>query len=196
MKRDRLSFSDIRRLRQSPLFAFLAAALLCGVLAGSFTGMHIPHSEGNYVNELAELVASNAIGQMPSIRTVLACFGSTFAWVVAAIVLGAISGRMLWISLLMAIRGFLLAFAVAAALVKSGWWGVYISIVSIGVSALLWIPAMLLLCSAVLDAGLGRRKQGYFAAIGEYSGAISCSMLLLIVSIFWRLLIVPILLGI
>ena len=47
MKRGMLSFSDVRRLRQSPVFAFLVAALLCGVLAGSFTGMHIPQSAGS-----------------------------------------------------------------------------------------------------------------------------------------------------
>lgn len=196
MKRGMLSFSDIRRLRQSPIFAFLAAALFCGVLAGSFTGMHIPQSEGKYVSDLAALVSSNAAGQMPSWKTVVTCFGITFVWAVGAVIVGAFPGRMLWVALLMSLRGFFLAFAAAAAVVESGWWGVYISVVSIGISAVLWIPAMLILGTAVLDAGMGRKKYGYFASLGQYGGVLMICLFLLVGAALWRLLAVPVLLGI
>ena len=195
MKRGMLSFSDVRRLRQSPVFAFLTAVFLCGILAGSFTGMHIPQSEGNYVDDLAALVSSNAAGQLPTLRTVAVCLGSTFGWAVLAVVCGAVAGRLLWVSLVVAVRGFLLAFAASAALIESGWWGIYLSLVSIGVSAVLWIPAMLLLCAAVLAVGMGREKRGYFAALGRYGGVIGICCALLLGSALWRLLAVPVLLG-
>lgn len=191
MKRGMLSFSDARRLRQSPVFSFLIAVLLCGVLAGSFTGMHIPQSEGNYVNELAALVSSNAAGQMPTLRTVAACVGGTFGWALAAVLLGKLAGRLLWLSFLMAARGFLLAFAAAAALVESGVWGIYLSLVSIGVSAVLWLPAMLLLCTAVLDV----ERRGYVAGLKRYGGVLTLCGVLLLGSALWRLLVVPVLLG-
>lgn len=193
MKRGMLSFSDIRRLRQSPVFAFLTAALLCGILAGSFTGMHIPQSAGSYAGELAALVAENAAGEMPSLRTVAACFGGTFGWAVGAVLLGMLPGRMLWIGLLTALRGFLLAFAVAAALIQSGWQGIYISIVSIGISAVFWVPAMLLVCAAALDASQGNRR--YFSALARFGGVLGLSIMLLFGSVLWRLLAVPVLLG-
>lgn len=106
MKRDILGFLLVRRLRQSPAFAFLVAALLCGVFAGGFTGMYIPQSDGSYVHELAKLVSSNAAGRMPSVRTVLTSAASTFGWIAAAGLLGAIPGRALWMALLLAVRGF------------------------------------------------------------------------------------------
>lgn len=196
MKRGMLSFSDVRRLRQSPICAFLTAVFLCGVLAGSFTGMHIPQSEGNYVNDLAALVAKNAAGQLPALRTVAACLAGTFGWALLALVLGAVVGRMLWIAALMAARGFLLAFAASAALIESGWWGIYISLVSIGVSAVLWLPAMLLLCTVVLSVSIGREKRsGYVAALVRYGGVLAICGALLLTSALWRLLAVPILLG-
>ncbi|MCD8357329.1 MAG: hypothetical protein LUE11_12285 [Clostridia bacterium] len=195
MKRDILSFSVVRRLRQSPVYAFLLAVLLCGVLAGSFTGMHIPQADGSYVSDLAQLVSSNAAGKMPTIRTVVACLAGTYGWMLAAVLLGAIAGRLLWIALLMALRGFLLAFAAAAALAESGLWGIYISLVSIGISAVFWLPAMLLVCTAVLDVGMTRERNGYFPALKRNRGAFMIGVVLLMGSALWRLLAVPVLLG-
>lgn len=94
--------------------------------------MYIPQANGSYVQELAKLVASNAAGRMPSVRTVCAGAAGTFGWIAAAGVLGAVPGRALWIALLTAVRGFLLSFAAAAALAQSGLWGIYIAFVSIG----------------------------------------------------------------
>lgn len=193
MKRDILGFLIVRRLRQSPAFAFLAAALLCGVFAGGFTGMYIPQSNGSYVQELAKLVSSNAAGRMPSVRTVLTSAASTLGWIAAAGLLGAIPGRALWMALLIAVRGFLLSFAAAAALVQSGLWGIYIAFVSIGICAVFWLPAMLLIGTAALDIGMQHGR--YFAAWKQYGGLWLLCVLLLGVSMLWRLLLVPILLG-
>lgn len=193
MKRDILGFLLVRRLRQSPAFAFLVAALLCGVFAGGFTGMYIPQSDGSYVQELAKLVSSNAAGRMPSVRTVLTSAASTFSWIAAAGLLGAIPGRALWMALLLAVRGFLLSFAAAAALVQSGLWGVYIAFVSIGICAVFWLPAMLLIGTAALEIGMQHGK--YFAAWKQYGALWLLCMLLLCASMLWRLLLVPVLLG-
>ena len=195
MKQHILGFSVVRRLRQSPVFAFLLAVLLCGMLAGCVTGMHIPQGNETYVSELAQLLASNAVGKMPSVRTVAACLAGAYGWMLAAVILAAIPGRLLWIALLMAVRGFLLAFAAAAVLTQSGLLGVYICLVSIGISAVLWLPAMLLTSTAVLDVGMNQQRNGYLFSLKRNVSVLVISAILLLGSVLWRLLAVPVLMG-
>lgn len=195
MKQHILGFSVVRRLRQSPVFAFLLAVLLCGMLAGCVTGMHIPQGNETYVSELAQLLASNAVGKMPSVRTVAACLAGAYGWMLAAVMLAAIPGRLLWIALLMAVRGFLLAFAAAAVLTQSGLLGVYICLVSIGISAVLWLPAMLLTSTAVLDVGMNQQRNGYLFSLKRNGSVLVISAILLLGSVLWRLFAVPVLMG-
>ena len=195
MKQHILGFSVVRRLRQSPVFAFLLAVLLCGMLAGCVTGMHIPQGNETYVSELAQLLASNAVGKMPSVRTVAACLAGAYGWMLAAVILAAIPGRLLWIALLMAVRGFLLAFAASAVLTQSGLLGVYICLVSIGISAALWLPAMLLTSTAVLDVGMNQQRNGYLFSLKRNGSVLVISAILLLGSVLWRLLAVPVLMG-
>ena len=195
MKQHILGFSVVRRLRQSPVFAFLLAVLLCGMLAGCVTGMHIPQGNETYVSELAQLLASNAVGKMPSVRTVAACLAGAYGWMLAAVILAAIPGRLLWIALLMAVRGFLLAFAAAAVLTQSGLLGVYICLVSIGISAVLWLPAMLLTSTAVLVVGMNQQRNGYLFSLKRNGSVLVISAILLLGSVLWRLLAVPVLMG-
>ena len=195
MKQHILGFSVVRRLRQSPVFAFLLAVLLCGMLAGCVTGMHIPQGNETYVSELAQLLASNAVGKMPSVRTVAACLAGAYGWMLAAVILAAIPGRLLWIALLMAVRGFLLAFAAAAVLTQSGLLGVYICLVSIGISAVLWLPAMLLTSTAVLDVGMNQQRNGYLFYLKRNGSVLVISAILLLGSVLWRLFAVPVLMG-
>lgn len=195
MKQHILGFSVVRRLRQSPVFAFLLAVLLCGMLAGCVTGMHIPQGNETYVSELAQLLASNAVGKMPSVRTVAACLAGAYGWMLAAVILAAIPGQLLWIALLMAVRGFLLAFAAAAVLTQSGLLGVYICLVSIGISAVLWLPAMLLTSTAVLDVGMNQQRNGYLFSLKRNGSVLVISAILLLGSVLWRLLAVPVLMG-
>ena len=195
MKQHILGFSVVRRLRQSPVFAFLLAVLLCGMLAGCVTGMHIPQGNETYVSELAQLLASNAVGKMPSVRTVAACLAGAYGWMLAAVLLAAIPGRLRWIALLMAVRGFLLAFAAVAVLTQSGLLGVYICLVSIGISAVLWLPAMLLTSTAVLDVGMNQQRNGYLFSLKRNGSVLVISAILLLGSVLWRLLAVPVLMG-
>ena len=195
MKQHILGFSVVRRLRQSPVFAFLLAVLLCGMLAGCVTGMHIPQGNETYVSELAQLLASNAVGKMPSVRTVAACLAGAYGWMLEAVILAAIPGRLLWIALLMAVRGFLLAFAAAAVLTQSGLLGVYICLVSIEISAVLWLPAMLLTSTAVLDVGMNQQRNGYLFSLKRNGSVLVISAILLLGSVLWRLLAVPVLMG-
>ena len=195
MKQHILGFSVVRRLRQSPVFVFLLAVLLCGMLAGCVTGMHIPQGNETYVSELAQLLASNAVGKMPSVRTVAACLAGAYGWMLAAVILAAIPGRLLWIALLMAVRGFLLAFAAVAVLTQSGLLGVYICLVSIGISAVLWLPAMLLTSTAVLDVGMNQQRNGYLFSLKRNGSVLVISAILLLGSVLWRLFAVPVLMG-
>ena len=195
MRQHIFGFSVVRRLRQSPVFAFLLAVLLCGMLAGCITGMYIPQGNETYVSELAQLLASNAAGKMPSVRTVAACLAGAYGWMLAAIILAAIPGRLLWIAFLMAVRGFLLAFAMAAVLTQSGLWGLYICLVSIVISAVLWLPAMLLAGTAALDVGMNRERSRYLFSLKRNGSVLVLSAILLLGSVLWRLLAVPVLLG-
>ena len=173
----------------------MAAAAAGGMLAGCVTGMHIPQGNETYVSELAQLLASNAVGKMPSVRTVAACLAGAYGWMLAAVILAAIPGRLLWIALLMAVRGFLLAFAAAAVLTQSGLLGVYICLVSIGISAVLWLPAMLLTSTAVLDVGMNQQRNGYLFSLKRNGSVLVISAILLLGSVLWRLLAVPVLMG-
>ena len=87
----------------------------------------------------------------------------------------------------------MLAFAAAAALAQSGLWGIYIAFVSIGVSAVFWLPAMLLVGTAALE--IGAQQSRYFRAWKQYGGLCLLCALLLLLSLAWRLLAVPVLLG-
>lgn len=194
MKREILSLSAVRKTCRQPEFSFLAVVLLCGILAGSVTGMRIPHADGSYAAHLAELLSQNAAGQLPSIRTTIACILGVLSWAAAILLLSWIPGRHLWTALLMAVRGFLLAFAAAAALNASGLWGIYVSFVSVGVSAAFWIPAMMLIGTAALQSAKGSRS--YRKALLRHSDELLCGMILLLLNIVWKLLAVPVLLGI
>ncbi len=193
MKQDMLSFSDVRRLRASPFFVFLTACMLCGIIAGCLTGMRIPQADGSYAQEIAALLTCNVTGQLPATRTVLLCLAGTFGWPLALLLFGKPIGRQLWVALIIALRGFFLAFAVAAALLGSGLWGVYLSFVSIGISAALWVPALLLFGTACLESGCQGR---YLQAFGRCRTAVSLCAALFLLSALWRLLVVPMLLRI
>ena len=120
---------------------------------------------------------------------------SAYGWMLAAVILAAIPGRLLWIALLMAVRGFLLAFAAAAVLTQSGLLGVYICLVSIGISAVLWLPAMLLTSTAVLDVGMNQQRNGYLFSLKRNGSVLVISAILLLGSVLWRLFAVPVMMG-
>ena len=193
MKREILSLSAVRKMCRQPEFSFLAAVLLCGILAGSVTGMRIPHTDGSYAVHLAELLSQNTAGQLPSVRTTIVCILGVLSWAAAVLFLAWLPGRYLWTAFLMAIRGFLLAFAAAAALNASGLWGIYMSFISVGIPAVFWIPAMLLIGTAALQRTAG---SSYRKSLRRHSDALLCSLLLLLCNIVWKLLAVPALLGV
>ena len=89
----------------------------------------------------------------------------------------------------------LLAFAMAAVLTQSGLWGLYICLVSIVISAVLWLPAMLLTGTAVLDVGMNRERNRYLFSLKRNGSVLALSAILLLGSVLWRLLAVPVLMG-
>jgi hypothetical protein len=193
MKQGALSFSDVRRVRDSPAFVFSFAFLLCGLLAGSFCGKHIPQNDGTYMNSLAELLTQSPA--LLSWKTVLSCIGCAAAWPLAAVILGNGPGRGLWIALLIAVRGFLLSFAVAAILQQSGLRGIYLSAVTTGAMSLFTLPALLLFSSAALLAGQSMGRKGYWNGLRQYPGTALFGILLLTAAICWRLFLTPFLVS-
>ena len=191
MKQGILSFSDVRRVRGSPDFVFCAAMLLCGILAGLFTGMHIPQNEQAYMNTLAELL-NRDMGEMTVQQAVL-CGGGIAAWGIAVLVVGCGRGRALWIAIIVAARGFLLAFAASAAVIQYGTTGIWLSLVTTGVPALAALPALLLLGAVSMEAGRRSGSNGYWAALGYRKEVLAACVLLLAAAIVWRLVFTPLL---
>lgn len=193
MKQGALSFSDLRRVRDSPAFVFSFAFLLCGLLAGSFTGMHIPQNSGAYMNSLADLLT-----QSPSAlswKGALSCIASIVAWPLAAVILGSGPGRGLSIAMLIAVRGFLLSFTVAAMVHQSGLHGIYLSVATTGVTSLFALPALMLTASAALMAGQTAGRRRYWKGLCQYGGTGAVSMLLLTAASLWRLFVTPFLMS-
>lgn len=185
MKQGVLSFFGVRRVADSPAFAYCAAFLLCGLLAGSFTGMHIPQREDAYMNMLADLLAGDP--QPLSVGTVLSCTGFTMVWSAAALAFGALRGRELWIALIVAVRGFLMAFSVAASVIRFGAIGCLLSALTTGAAALLSVPALLIVSASAIMAG--RHRGWYLSTLKRCSGALCFAALLLMLAAAWRLLV-------
>lgn len=193
MKQGALSFSDLRRVRDSPAFVFSFAFLLCGLLAGSFTGMHIPQNNGAYMNSLADLLTQSPA--MLSWKSALSCIASIAAWPVAAVILGSGPGRGLSIAMLISVRGFLLSFTVAAILQQSGLRGIYLSAVTTGITSLFALPALLLIASAALMSGQTAGRKRYWKGLCLYRGTFAVSVLLLLAASLWRLFVTPLLMS-
>ena len=154
MKRSALGFFDARRVFHSPMFVFAVAILLCGMVAGSFTGMHIPQTDKAYMNRLSELLTRDYT--MYSIRQSVATAGCIAAWPVGVLIVSSGRGRELWTALILAARGFLFSFSVTAAVVEYGWRGVCLSAAATGIPAIASLPALALISAAALLRGLSR----------------------------------------
>ncbi len=173
-------FAQISQLCATPLFVFLTVMFLCGVMAGSFTGIRAAQMETETVQQLVETVQQGASwgvllvgGMVPAL-----------CWQLAA-VLGGYFGS-LAVSGVLAARGFVLAFSVGALLQTWGWQGLVASLASSGLGAVIGVPCLLLCGTIVLMAGLERprngRKSGYAYALQRYRGVLLMSTLLHLLS--------------
>lgn len=178
MKRQRiLSFFSLRQLWETPHFVFLTVMLLCGALAGSFTGLR----SGQYEGALLEQLTGHMITQIQDTSWQLAVRAllGAFAWQAAAILLGSLRVSSLLLSGLCAARGFLAAFSAAAFLAAFSWRGLALSLLTGGMSAILTVPCLLLTSTACFLAAQDRKRHGeYWYVLLRYRGAILCCMLL------------------
>lgn len=194
MKRSALSFFDARRVFHSSMFMFAVAILLCGMVAGSFTGMHIPQNDKAYMNRLSELLTRDYT--MYSIRQSVATAGCIAAWPVGVLIVSCGQGRELWTALILAARGFLFSFSVTAAVVEYGWRGVCLSAIATGIPATASLPALALISAAALLAGQRAGRRSYGTELRQYGGALTLGVLLLLAAVVWRLAATPLLFSI
>ncbi len=193
MKQSTLSFFYTRRVCSSPPFVFAVAVLLCGIVAGSFTGMHIPQNNETYMNRLSEILTQDYAAH--SISQNIATAACIAAWPAAVLIVGCGRGRELWTAIVVAARGFLFSFSVTAAIIKYGWSGVALSAAAAGIPAVVSLPALLLVTGTVLLAGQKAGRRSYWRELSQYTGCLFFSALLLLAAMVWRLVIAPHLIG-
>lgn len=176
MKRQRvLSFFSLRSLWDTPHLVFLVVMLLCGALAGSYTGLRCGHTEGALLEELAgQMVAQAQVGDGTVWMLVGKALCSVLAWQIAAVLGGMLRAHSLILSGLCAARGFLLAFAAGAFLSTLQLRGLLLALVTGGVSSIVTVPCLLLTATACFLAGQEgtRSRGGYWYALARYRSAI------------------------
>ncbi|MBS5151405.1 MAG: hypothetical protein KHY76_10530 [Butyricicoccus pullicaecorum] len=178
MKRQRvLSFFSLRQLWETPHFVFLTVMLLCGALAGSFTGLRSGQYEGALLEQLAGQMTAPI--QDTSWRFIVRALLGAVTWQAVAILFGRLRASSLLISGLCAARGFLAAFSAAAFLAAFSWRGLVLSLLTGGVSAVITIPCLLITSTACFLAGQDRKRpKDYWYMLLRYRAAILCCMLL------------------
>lgn len=160
----------------APAFVMLAALFVCGAIAGCFTGQMAAGSGLAPIERLADMLETEA-RQTPGAREALLAALGAFGWQMAALAAGWLRPASLFLSLLTLVRGFSLSFSASALLHAFGTEGIWLSLASGGVTAVITVPCLLVTAAACFlaaqDAPRGRRG-GYFYALGRYRGAIFC----------------------
>lgn len=189
-KRGTFSFPVLQELWRTPTFSFLIAVFLCGVLAGSFTGMHITSGSGLYVERLADFYVSEYAGNTEGTGQALAHCLDAFAWPLTALLCGMLAASTLLIAGIVAARGFLLSFSVAALMTRLGLAGVWLSIATTGLCAVITIPCLLLCGTAAVTASLNRNGiRGYLRELFRLKQVFFLCFLLLSFTLLYQLFI-------
>ncbi len=132
-------FDDLVR---TPAFLFLCAVFLCGAVAGSLTGLRAV--EGDGAVELATL-----LGALPEqvFRSVLCAL----LWIVLAPLCALLRPAPLFLSAVVAARGFVLALTLAVGLGQQE--GLLLSFGAAALPAAVSVPALLAACAMVWQSG-------------------------------------------
>ena len=132
-------FDDLVR---TPAFLFLCAMFLCGAVAGGLTGLRA--SEGDSAVELTVFLA-----QLPgqALKSVLCAL----LWIVLAPLCALLRPAPLFLSAVVAARGFVLALTMAVGLGQEE--GALLSLGMAALPAMLGVPALLAACSMVWQSG-------------------------------------------
>lgn len=177
--RKKLGSFSLRAVWGTPAFFFVTAIFLCGAAAGSLTGLRSASAQGTLVEQLADAVTT--AGETTAIGTLVRdSMLPALLWPLAVLVAGGLSMHSLFLSAVVAARGFLFAFAIGALLGIRGMEGIAISAASSAAGGVLMLPALLIIASAAFQAALERpvRRGGYFYALGRYRGVLLFSFAL------------------
>lgn len=186
-----LGFSAFRMFWRERTFWWVLLYLVCGVVIGGYAGMHADRSG---IALLAKTVQEQNMMQQAWSTAIPVRLMETLGWILAAIIIGQFPARRLMLVLLIVVRGFLFGFALSVIPAELGWWGVYLSLVTAGLSAILSLPAFLFSAAAVLLCCRQYERRQYFHAIGKYRIIFQSSIVLCLISAAYRLTLAQLLL--
>lgn len=132
-------FDDLVR---TPAFLFLCAMFVCGAVAGGLTGLRA--AEGDSAVELTAYLAQLPAQTLKSLLCAL-------LWVMVAPLCALLRPAPLFLSALVAARGFVLALTMAVGLGQQE--GALLSLGAAALPAMLAVPALLAACAMVWQSG-------------------------------------------
>ena len=114
MKKNRiLSFHFFENIYRTPEFVFLTGVMICGILAGSFTGLHITDASGQYIAKLTDYVLKTE-GPDASWIKILWNLGGDFLYVGVLLLFSCVWRNAYLAGLQIAGKGFMLSFTICA----------------------------------------------------------------------------------
>ncbi len=122
----------------TPAFLFLCAMFLCGALAGGLTGLYAGEEDGAAQLTLLLSALPEQVG-----RSILCAV----LWVALPVLCALLRPAALFLSALVAARGFVLALTAAVSVAQGG--GLLLSLCLAGLPAVLSVPALLAACTLV-----------------------------------------------
>jgi hypothetical protein len=114
MKKNKfLSFYAWRNIYKTPEFVFLTGVMICGILAGSFTGLHITDASGQYIVKLSDYVLKTENSD-PLWMQILWNLGRDFLYVAVLLLFSGVWRNAYLTGLQIAGKGFMLSFTICA----------------------------------------------------------------------------------
>ncbi len=158
----------------SPALIFLTALFICGAVVGSFTGLLAAANGSVQIAQLADALAVQA-GKAPDVMDAAFAALGAFGWQISVLLAGWTRPASLFLPLICAARGFTLSFSVSALLQALGIDGIWRSLASSGMAAVITVPCLLLTAAACFSAAQSAprgQRGGYFYALGRYRSAV------------------------
>lgn len=189
-----LPFYSVSVIWRTPAFAFVLVVFLCGAIVGTFTGM-VGDGAGS-VQRLANFLTSGVTSLTPTLRQAAYTICGALLWPVLCVCTGFLHPPRLFLSALVAVRGFTLSFAVSAVITRLGARGIWLSLVTTGFQSILTIPCLLVISAAAFTASTDAPNgQGYWYALSRYRSALAVCALLSLSAALLRVILAPLLLA-
>ncbi len=176
MKKNKvLSFYLFSTLYRTPEFIFLTGIMICGILAGSFTGLHITDSSGQYIAKLSEYVYA-AAGKEASLMQILWNAGGDFLYIGFLLIFSCFWRNAYLTGLQIAGKGFMLSFTICALVGYQGGRSILFSVFYAALPGVFLLPAILHLGAIGLIAS-AKGKGGRMRQLSCYRKEILISLL-------------------